>query len=76
MLKPYLDSMSSATTESGQKVSDEDRIKSIKQHFDTLTALTPQDMTSEKSKNEEVESSDDSLDDNQGYYNRGLFKIV
>ena len=61
MLKPYMDSMSSAAPKTGEVVTDEDRIKSIKQHFDTLTALTPQDMTSENSivtKNEEVESSD------------------
>lgn len=55
-----MDSMSSAAPKTGEVVTDEDRIKSIKQHFDTLTALTPQDMTSENSvtKNEQVESSD------------------
>jgi len=60
MLKPYMDSMNTAAPKTGEIVTDEDRIKSIKQHFDTLTALTPQDMTSENSvtKNEQVESSD------------------
>lgn len=64
MLKPYMDSMNTAAPKTGEIVTDEDRIKSIKQHFDTLTALTPHDMTSENSvsKNEQVESSDS--DDN------------
>ena len=66
MLKPYLDSKSSnAGATSTQVVTDEDRIKSIKQHFDTLTALTAQDLVSETASKHEVESSndDDNLDE-------------
>ena len=62
MLKPYLDSKSSDATTNSQVVTDEDRIKSIKQHFDTLTAITAQDLAAEAASKNEVESSDD--DDN------------
>ena len=62
MLKPYLDSKSSDATTNSQVVTDEDRIKSIKQHFDTLTAITAQDLAAEAASKNVVESSDD--DDN------------
>merc|ERR1739844_406459 len=61
MLKPYLDSKNSDATTS-KVVTDEDRIKSIKQHFDTLTAITAQDLAAEAASKNVVESSDD--DDN------------
>ena len=62
MLKPYLNSLNAEKSADNQNQvqSDEDRIKSIKQHFDALTALTPQDMeeTLEKPPENEPEQSD------------------
>merc|ERR1719244_1997226 len=57
MLKPYLDSMSSAAPKSGQNLTDEDRIQSIKQHFATLTGLTAQDLNSDTTTKNQVENS-------------------
>ena len=45
MLKPYMESLNKKETT--EKVSDSDRIQSIKEHFDALTALTAQDMARE-----------------------------
>ena len=61
MLKPYLDSIKDSSEEKRPKVSDEDRIKSIKEHFDALTSLTPQEMSQE---NEKEVSSNSEEDDN------------
>merc|ERR1719219_210977 len=59
MLKPYLDSMSSAAPKTGPNVTDEDRIQSIKQHFATLTGLTAQDLTSDTATKNQVENNSD-----------------
>lgn len=50
MLKPYLDSMASKKEDKKDKISDEDRIQSIKDHFDNLTALTAKDMEEDNAK--------------------------
>ena len=67
MLRPYLDSMKKG--EKSSAITDEDRIKSIKEHFDALTALTPQEFNNEDGgktvvkEEEEQESSSDSDND-------------
>ena len=67
MLRPYLDSMRNQE-KSASVTTDEDRIKSIKEHFDALTALTPQEFSNADEPNtvvkeEEEESSSESDND-------------
>ena len=62
MLKPYLDSLKNQD-EKKPKLSDEDRIKSIKEHFDALTSLTPQELNRDTANNAESESSDSENND-------------
>lgn len=56
MLKPYLKAINDEKS-SEKEVSDQDRINSIKEHFDALTALSAQDMASESVKNDEDNDS-------------------
>ena len=54
LLKPYLEAM--AIKQEGvtvEKRSDQERIQSIKNHFDALTAMTPEEYNSERNKNTE-----------------------
>ena len=53
----------SAPPKSDQTVTDEDRIQSIKQHFEKLTASTVQDNANQKQV--EASSEDESSDDNE-----------
>ena len=62
MLKPYLDSLKNQD-EKKPKISDEDRIKSIKEHFDALTSLTPQEFNRDTIDKAESESSDSENND-------------
>ena len=63
LLKPYLEAI--AIKQEGIKPedvrSDQDRIKSIKDHFDALTAMTPEDYNSERTVN-----ADSKRDSNSG----------
>ena len=73
LLKPYLEAMSikQEGVKADHKRSDQERIQSIKEHFDALTAMTPEDYNSERNKNTEkssenncTESEESEVEDN------------
>ena len=72
LLKPYLEAMTikQEGVEVANKKSDQERIQSIKDHFDALTAMTPEEYNSVRT-NDSENGHDDNVNESEGSEEEG-----
>ena len=55
MLRPFLTALNEEKKDGSGSKNEEERIRSIKEHFDALTAMTPNDFTGEQASSANAE---------------------